>query len=529
MFAAVAWALGAARHRPAADRRRASPRSSSGSSSSRPSNVALPGGMLLECVDGLVLMDALGELLDGFADRADPAEPAVRADRRHCSGTAVGVLPGIGPAMTVALLLPVTFTSSSRPARSSCSPGSTTAACTAARRRRSCSTPPASPLDHDRARGQPDGPGRPRRGRRWPPPPSAPSSPAPSPPCCWRCVAPAIVDLRRRSSARPTTSRSASSPSSPSPPCSARSPLRGLASPRPRPGHRPGRHRRADRAGAFTLGVPQLLDGIDVVVVAVGLFAVGEALYVAVPAAPRPGRGHRRSAALGMTRQDWRRSWKPWLRGTALGFPLGALPGRRRRDPDLPVVRDRAEAHASTRRSSARAPSRASPGRRRPTTPRPPACWCRCSRSACPTSATAAIMLAAFQQYGIQPGPLLFTTESAPGLGADRVAVHRQRHAAGAQPAAGRRLGEAAADPAALPLRRDPAVRLARLLRGERRPARPGAPAGPRAARLRDAALRLAGGARGDRADPRPDRRDQPAPRAGDQRGRPRRCWSTPG
>ena len=27
-----------------------------------------------------------------------------------------------------------------------------------------------------------------------------------------------------------------------------------------------------------------------------------------------------------MTREDWRRSWKPWLRGTALGFPFGALP-----------------------------------------------------------------------------------------------------------------------------------------------------------------------------------------------------------
>src|SRR3712207_7998373 len=27
-----------------------------------------------------------------------------------------------------------------------------------------------------------------------------------------------------------------------------------------------------------------------------------------------------------MTRQEWSRSWKPWLRGTALGFPIGSLP-----------------------------------------------------------------------------------------------------------------------------------------------------------------------------------------------------------
>jgi putative tricarboxylic transport membrane protein len=34
----------------------------------------------------------------------------------------------------------------------------------------------------------------------------------------------------------------------------------------------------------FTLGIPELLDGIDTVVVAVGLFAIGETLYVAARA-----------------------------------------------------------------------------------------------------------------------------------------------------------------------------------------------------------------------------------------------------
>src|SRR3546814_17770412 len=27
-----------------------------------------------------------------------------------------------------------------------------------------------------------------------------------------------------------------------------------------------------------------------------------------------------------MGRDDWGRSWKPWLRGTAIGFPFGAVP-----------------------------------------------------------------------------------------------------------------------------------------------------------------------------------------------------------
>ena len=48
-----------------------------------------------------------------------------------------------------------------------------------------------------------------------------------------------------------------------------------------RTGHRPDRHRRQTGQPRFTLGIPELLDGIDVVVVAVGLFAVGETLYVA--------------------------------------------------------------------------------------------------------------------------------------------------------------------------------------------------------------------------------------------------------
>ena len=66
-----------------------------------------------------------------------------------------------------------------------------------------------------------------------------------------------------------------------------------------------------------------------------------------------------------------------------------------------------------------------------------------------PTSNTTAILLGAFQNYGIQPGPQLFDKNARAGLGADRVAVHRQRDAAGAEPAAGRAVGQAAEDPEA--------------------------------------------------------------------------------
>ncbi|RYJ02964.1 MAG: tripartite tricarboxylate transporter permease, partial [Actinomycetales bacterium] len=47
-------------------------------------------------------------LLEGFATALTP-ENLMYAVIGVLLGTAVGVLPGIGPAMTVALLLPVTF------------------------------------------------------------------------------------------------------------------------------------------------------------------------------------------------------------------------------------------------------------------------------------------------------------------------------------------------------------------------------------------------------------------------------------
>src|SRR5215212_4069109 len=76
----------------------------------------------------------------------------------------------------------------------------------------------------------------------------------------------------------------------------------------------------------LTFGVPELLDGVEVTTLAVGLFAVGEALYVASrrhiqEEVLEPVRG-----SLWMTKEDWKRSWKPWLRGTLYGFPIGALP-----------------------------------------------------------------------------------------------------------------------------------------------------------------------------------------------------------
>ena len=53
-------------------------------------------------------MDNFNWLLQGFAEAATPMN-LLYAVIGVLLGTAVGVLPGIGPAMTVALLLPITY------------------------------------------------------------------------------------------------------------------------------------------------------------------------------------------------------------------------------------------------------------------------------------------------------------------------------------------------------------------------------------------------------------------------------------
>jgi putative tricarboxylic transport membrane protein len=126
----------------------------------------------------------------------------------------------------------------------------------------------------------------------------------------------------------------------------------------------------------LTFGIPQLADGIDIVVVAVGIFAIGEALWVAAHLSRRPADIIPTGRAF-MNREDWRRSWKPWLRGTALGFPFGALPAGGAEIPTFLsyVTEKRLSRH---RDEFGKGPSRAWPAPRPATTPRPRGPWCRC-------------------------------------------------------------------------------------------------------------------------------------------------------
>ncbi len=78
--------------------------------------------------------------------------------------------------------------------------------------------------------------------------------------------------------------------------------------------------------GRFTFGLPQLFDGIGFVVLAMGVFGVGEIIANLETEASRTVMV-KRVTGLMPTREDLRRIAAPILRGTAIGSVLGILPG----------------------------------------------------------------------------------------------------------------------------------------------------------------------------------------------------------
>ena len=211
----------------------------------------------------------------------------------------------------------------------------------------------------------------------------------------------------------------------------------------------------------LTFGIPDLLDGIEVTTLAVALFAIGETLSVAAAGARGEEKIEPVRGSLWMTREDWRRSWKPWLRGTLIGFPIGAMPAGGAEIPTFlsytleKRLAKQPEEFGNGAIEGVAGPEAANNASAAGT-------LVPLLTLGLPTTATAAIMLAGFQQYGLQPGPLLFTNNPRPRLGADRQPLHRQHHAARAEPAADRPLGARALDPAPVALWRHPHLRHAR-------------------------------------------------------------------
>ena len=163
----------------------------------------------------------------------------------------------------------------------------------------------------------------------------------------------------------------------------------------------------------LTFGVDQLFAGVDIVIVAVGLFAIGEALYMA---ATRGSAGHEeRSDLTGerwFTRADARRSWRPWLRGTALGFPFGAMPTGGAEIPTfLSYAAERRLARGEAKEEFGHGAIEGVAGPEAANNAAVTGVLVPLLAIGIPTSATAAILLAAFQIFDLQPGPQLFENE----------------------------------------------------------------------------------------------------------------------
>jgi len=158
----------------------------------------------------------------------------------------------------------------------------------------------------------------------------------------------------------------------------------------------------------YALGVPELMDGIDFLPVAIGLFGLGEVLAGAEEArlgAMVPGRFGFRDVM--PSANDWLRSRWAIARGTVLGFFIGVLPGA---GPTISTffsyaVEKKVSKHPEEFGHGAiegvagpeSANNAAATGAMVPML-----------TLGIPGSATTAIMLGGLMMWGLRPGPLLF-------------------------------------------------------------------------------------------------------------------------
>jgi putative tricarboxylic transport membrane protein len=158
----------------------------------------------------------------------------------------------------------------------------------------------------------------------------------------------------------------------------------------------------------LTFGIMQLLKGIELTVVLVSLFAVGEMRYVASRYRKMPTQITPTKGWAWMTKSDFARSWKPWLRGTAIGFPMGALPAG---GSEMPTMLSYAlEKKLSRSGDFGKGAIEGVAGPEAANNASAAGVLVPLLTLGLPTSATAAVLLAAFQNYGLQPGPFLFSS-----------------------------------------------------------------------------------------------------------------------
>lgn len=163
-------------------------------------------------------------------------------------------------------------------------------------------------------------------------------------------------------------------------------------------------------ASRFTFEVPALFDGIHIVVITVAMLALGEVIHIA----SKIGRPEDRSLIKSqgrpwLSKAEFREALPAWLRGTAFGVPFGVIPAGGAEVPSfLAYGTERRLDRKREKPMFGKGAIRGVAGPEAAGNSTAGTAMGALLALGLPTSATAAIMLAAFQQYGMQPGPLLF-------------------------------------------------------------------------------------------------------------------------
>ncbi|MCZ8255227.1 MAG: tripartite tricarboxylate transporter permease, partial [Polaromonas sp.] len=125
--------------------------------------------------------------------------------------------------------------------------------------------------------------------------------------------------------------------------------------------------------------------------------------------------GQNKLSRVHMTKLDWKRSIPAWLRGTAIGTPFGCIPAGGTEIPTfLSYATEKKLAKAENRAEFGHAGAiEGVAGPEAANNATVTAALIPLLTLGIPTSNTTAILLGAFQNYGIQPGPELFTKSAA--------------------------------------------------------------------------------------------------------------------
>jgi putative tricarboxylic transport membrane protein len=157
--------------------------------------------------------------------------------------------------------------------------------------------------------------------------------------------------------------------------------------------------------------IPRLTDGIETVVLIVSLFALGEVLYVSLFGQVSKLNRNTFTGLATMTKDDWKRSWKPWLRGTAIGFPTGVLPAGGSELPTFLSYSLEKRLAKKKHNEFGKGAIEGVAGPEAANNANAAGAMVPLLALGLPTSATAAVLLTAFQQFDVQPGPLLFNDQ----------------------------------------------------------------------------------------------------------------------